>query len=238
MNKQNARLVLVSAAVATALGCGPALADFNGNVALTSDYVFRGFSQTQGDPAIQGGLDFIHDSGLYAGVWASNVESDSSAPVNYNGSSVEADFYAGWAGSYKSLSVDAGVLRYQYPGTATGANNTDEVHIGVGYDFGVTSTTVTLNYSPDYFGGDRALYWDIGAGIPVPGNFTLAAHYGITDYDDKARGNDYDDWRVGMSTERSGFGFDLSYTDTAGVSGNCGSDTCDGRFVFTVSRSL
>lgn len=238
MNRVNKRLTMISIVVTTTFGSVSALAEITGNVALTSDYVFRGFSQTQGDPAIQGGFDITHDNGLYAGVWASNVESDPSAPVNYNGSSVEVDIYGGWAGSFKALSIGAGILRYQYPGTQTAANNTNEFHIGAGYDFGVASTTTTLNYSPDYFGADKAFYWDLGVEVPLPRDFTLAVHYGITDYDDNALGDDYDDWRVGISTEQSGFGFDLAYTDTTGVSGKCVRDTCDGRFVFTISRNL
>lgn len=238
MSLFNKRNTHASIAIAATFCCGSSLADVSGNVALASDYVFRGFSQTQGDPAIQGGFDGGHDNGLYAGVWASNVESDPAAPVNYDGANVEMDIYAGWEADFDAISIDMGYLRYQYPGTDTGANNTNEFHVGTGYETSVVSTSLTLHYSPDYFGADEAFYWDLGIDAPLPKNVMLTAHYGFTDYDDNALGDDYADWRVGLSTERGGFGFDLSYFDTAGVAGACDDDTCTGRLVLTVSRSL
>jgi uncharacterized protein (TIGR02001 family) len=238
MNRFNKHNVRAYIAIAATLGCGSALADASGNVALTSDYVFRGFSQTQGDPAIQGGFDVAYANGLYAGIWASNVESDPAAPVNYDGANLETDIYGGWAVDFDALSIELGYLRYQYPGTDTDANNTDEFHVGAGYETSVASTTLTLHYSPDYFGADKAFYWDFGVDLPLPGNVTFATHYGFTDYQDNDVGDDYADWRAGLSTERAGFGFDLSYIDTAGVAAGCNQDTCKGRLVLTVSRSL
>lgn len=72
----------------------------------------------------------------------------------------------------------------------------------------------------------------------MPKKFTFAAHYGITDYDDNTRGDDYTDWRIGVATEREGFSFALGYTTTSGVAGGCAGNTCDSRLVFIVSRSL
>lgn len=238
MNLFNKLSVRACIAMVGTFGCGSAIAEASGNVALTSDYVFRGFSQTQGDPAIQGGFDVGHDSGLYAGVWASNVESDPAAPVDYDGANVEADIYGGWARSINAMSVDVGVLRYQYPGTDTDTNNTDEFHLSAGYETSVVSTVLALYYSPDFFGADKAFYWNFGVDVPLPKNLALSAQYGMTDYDDNALGDDYEDWRVGLSAERAGFGLDLSYTGTSGVNGGCDEDTCDGRFLVTLSRQL
>lgn len=210
---------------------------FSANVALATDYVWRGFSQTDNNPAIQGGFDYAHSSGFYLGTWASNVESDPTADYNYDGSSMELDLYAGWGGDFNGVGVDLGALHYEYPGTNTNDNNTNEYHLGVNYDFGVASAGVTANYSDDYFGAGNTYYWDLGAEVPV-GQFTLAAHYGITDYDDDDKGDDYEDWRIGASTEFGGFGFDLSYTDTSGVAGGCSQTTCDGTTVFTISKEL
>ena len=66
--------ILTSLAAAGLLAATGAAADITGNVGLTTDYVFRGISQTDEKPAIQGGLDYAHSSGAYAGVWASNVD--------------------------------------------------------------------------------------------------------------------------------------------------------------------
>ena len=89
MMKKTLIATAVMAATSTA-----ALADITGNVAMTSDYVFRGISQTDNQMAIQGGLDYAHESGIYVGTWASNV-----SPDFFNGAGndpqIELDLYGG-----------------------------------------------------------------------------------------------------------------------------------------------
>ncbi len=240
MKKQ---LSLVMGLILAGMASAPVMAEenmgleFSANVALTSNYVFRGISQNETDPAIQGGFDASHSSGIYAGVWASNVSENL-----YAGSSMELDTYVGWEGDMGPVGVDVGYLRYNYPGAASGSNlDTDEYHVGVSGELGPVGLGLTYNYSPDFFGTDDATYWDIGAELPV-GSFTIAAHYGMTDFD--ATGGapaDYDDWSIGASTEFGGFGFDLSYTDTDADVGQCFGVTdndCDSAVVFTISKSL
>ncbi len=100
---------------------------FTGNVGLYSQYVFRGISQTNEKPALQGGFDLGHKSGLYAGTWASNISwlSDGnppSAPPPAPSASLEWDFYGGYKGSLPAdFGYDLGVLYYWYPGTCTRA---------------------------------------------------------------------------------------------------------------------
>ena len=80
------------------------------NVALTTDYRFRGGSLSGGDPAIQGGFDVAHDSGFYIGTWASSIKGGPSY------GDVELDLYAGWSGSLSdAVGIDVGVLYYMYP---------------------------------------------------------------------------------------------------------------------------
>lgn len=200
--------------------------EFSANVAMTTDYVFRGYSQTDEEMAIQGGFDATHTSGVYAGVWGSNVDSGT-----YTDSEMEVDVYIGWGGEVGPVGVDVGYLRYMYPGAASGTDyDTNEYHIGVSGDVSSVSLGLTYNYSDDFYGGGDADYWDFSASVPV-GSFTLAAHYGISDFD---AGGDYDDWSFGGSTELGGFGFDLTYTDTDIDNDPLGDD----RVVFTVSKSL
>ncbi|MEX2327920.1 MAG: TorF family putative porin, partial [Pseudomonadales bacterium] len=79
----------------------------SGNVSIATDYAFRGISQTNENATIQGGIDLVADSGLYLGIWASNV--------NFDGS-IELNFYAGYAGSFNEMvNYDLGILRYEYP---------------------------------------------------------------------------------------------------------------------------
>ena len=79
-------------ALLMAVGVTAAQAQVTGNLGLTSDYRFRGISQSQNAPAVQGGIDYAHSSGLYVGNWNSSVSSQ----VYTNGSGVESDLYAGW----------------------------------------------------------------------------------------------------------------------------------------------
>jgi uncharacterized protein (TIGR02001 family) len=116
--------VLIAATVASAFAAPLAAiaADasphtFTANVGLFSDYRFRGISQTFGQPAIQGGFDYSHASGFYAGVWSSNVYGNGAAAGNpvYVGGSQEVDLYTGYKWSYGDFGLDAGFLQYWYP---------------------------------------------------------------------------------------------------------------------------
>ncbi len=199
--------------------------EFSANVALTTDYVFRGVSQTDEEAAIQGGFDVTHTSGIYAGTWASNVDGDF-----YPGASMEIDFYVGWAGDVGPIGVDVGFNHFEYPNVDDNDNNTDEWKISGSYDFEVASVGVAYYYSDDFYGGGNSDYWDVSGEVPV-GSFTIAAHYGWTDVDDFGK---YEDWSIGASTELGGFGFDLTYTDT-----DIDDDSlADDRVVFTISKSL
>src|SRR5262244_3990370 len=94
---------------------------FTGNVGLFSQYVFRGLTQTNEKPAVQGGFDLGHKSGFYAGTWASNISwiSDAYPPAAVQpppSASLEWDFYGGYKGSLPwDFGYDLGVLYYWYP---------------------------------------------------------------------------------------------------------------------------
>lgn len=98
-------------------------ADISGNATLTSDYVWRGSSQTREKPAVQAGVKYAHDSGFYASVWGSNVKFKPD-----NNASSEFDIALGWSGKLaQDWALDAFLLRYQYPG-AQGSPNWNEVN--------------------------------------------------------------------------------------------------------------
>lgn len=172
----NLRLPLAMSALCVGLFVPrPGLADaveaagehtFTGNVGLFSDYRFRAISQTYNRPAIQGGFDYAHESGLYAGTWASNV----SGNLYPNGASMEWDFYGGYKFSpVQDLLLDFGVYEYYYPDAHfNDAKDTDydntELYIGATYQW------LTAKYSyalTDYFGVNEDTY---GGYAPVTGN--------------------------------------------------------------------
>ena len=101
--------IVLATAVAAVLTSGVATAEFSGNAALTSNYIWRGVTQTTDQAAGQGGIDWGNDSGIYVGTWVSNVNFDNSDD------GYEMDVYAGFAGEAGSLGYDVGVISYQYP---------------------------------------------------------------------------------------------------------------------------
>lgn len=156
-----------------------------GNVGLYSQYIFRGLTQTDRKPALQGGFDYSHADGFYAGIWGSNVSwiSDTAQTAAINGvsSSIELDLYAGYKWTRDDWTVDLGFLRYEYPGKYPSGfvkPNTNELYVAGVWKW------VSLKYSHslgDTFGVDNAkntYYLDLTAAIPLPSEFTLTLHVG------------------------------------------------------------
>lgn len=205
----------------------PAMAEgeFSGNVTLTSDYVFRGFTQTDGAPMIQGGFDYADDS-FYVGTWASGVDFG-------DGTSTEIDVYAGWTPTVGAFDLDLGAIYYWYPDAPDNPEqNFVEVYAGASTMIGESlEVGASLAYSPDFYleVGD-AFYWAASAGIPLGESFGLDATIGYSDFSDLS-GADYTDWSLGLTTSVQGFDLDFRYIGTD-VDGN------DDSFVVSVSRAL
>jgi uncharacterized protein (TIGR02001 family) len=206
---------------------------FSANVALTTNYMFRGVTQTENGPAIQGGFDYSYTPyNLNLGIWGSNVSSD-----GFAGANMETDFLASWTPSYDKLGVDLGYVRYQYFGTNYDDNNTNEFHLGLSYDLTYLTPSFTVNYSDDWFGLDGAWYYDLSVEVPLPYDFTLSGHYGWNRFKGIYDLN-YEDYSVGISREFFGFGFDLSWVDRSDTD-DCGWPfQCGSTAVFTVSKSF
>ncbi|MCU7959301.1 MAG: TorF family putative porin [gamma proteobacterium symbiont of Bathyaustriella thionipta] len=211
---------------------------FSGNLTLTTDYVFRGISQTDEHAAVQGGFDYSHDIGLYAGIWASNVDGDF-----FPGATAEFDFYGGYAHDFDvltGLSWDIWALRYQYPGVDNSNTNTTEFGTSLGTTIGMFTPSFAINYSPDFFDLDKGWYYDLGVDVELPANFTLGAHYGWTRLDESSSADfEYDDWKINAGYSFKGFDFELAYTDTGSWNKNAEpDDIADSRVVFSVSREF
>lgn len=222
-------LALSCAALAATSGTARAEGSFSGNVALTSDYVFRGLSQTDGGAAIQGGFDY--ENGIfYAGVWASNVNFGASGPSEL--ASMELDAYAGITPSTGPVDWDLGVIGYFYP-------NADDELAGGEFDFFEAKVAAAyevtpqfevgagIYYSPEFTGETgEAIYAEISASYAFTDAIAVSGAYGNQDVD--ALG-DYDTWNIGASYAIHGFELDLRYHDA---------DTADDIVAFTISRSI
>jgi len=196
---------------------------FSANVGLFSQYIFRGLTQTDGNPALQGGFDYSHASGFYAGVWGSNVSWLTDTTAYQNSSySLEIDTYLGFKLPVNDFTFDVGFLRYNYPGTAnaivapTVKADTNEIYVGVSWQF------LSLKYSyslGDTFGVDGARgsdYIDLTASLPLGDTgFNLIGHVGRQSYSGPNSANGaYTDWRLAVEKEFMGVNFSLAYTDT------------------------
>lgn len=209
--------------------------EFSANVALATDYVFRGISQTDNEAAIQGGFDYLYDfgpAGVHAGIWGSNVK--------FTDATIEIDYTVGVGGSVDNFSWDVSGIYYTYPGASSSLNyDFFEIAPSLGYDFGFMSLGAGVNYSPEYFGdsGD-ATYTHANIDIPIGKYFTVSGNVGYQTIDDNAAfgTDDYTDWGVSVSTEVAGFGLSAGWTDTDLDKSQC--DSACGVFSVALSKSF
>lgn len=210
----------------------PPAITINGSATLVSDYRFRGISQTNLQPAIQGSITVTHASGLYATVWSSST----SGYVTFSGTgSQEIDLIAGFKKTTGGFTLDAGVLYYLYPRSRPAGDNSSanffEPYADVAYAIGPVTAKVTVNYAPSQKAlaldqGQSGLLkkndnvylaGDLSASIPnTP--LGLTAHLGHTWGPSwLALGNEYTDWGAGATLTYKQLVLGVSYVDTDGV---------------------
>jgi len=209
----------------------------SGNEGIVSDYRYRGISQTFRQPAIQGGIDYAHASGLYLGNWNSSVSGLSYA----NGAGVEMDFYGGWKRELvKDTSLDIGLLQYYYPnaqmvmGNGKTKYDTLELYAAVSYRW------LNLKYSrtlSDYFGftsntmgglcnrdgancygaapGDSrgSGYLEINANYELAPKLSFVAHIGHQKIRNYGK-HDYTDYKLGVTYDMRGWLLGAAFVGT------------------------
>lgn len=193
------------------------------NVAITTDYRFRGVSLSGGDPAIQGGFDVAHESGFYVGTWASSIQGGD----DYG--EMEFDLYAGWSGQLSdAVGIDLGAVYYIYPAENIGSDvDYYELLGSLAFNLGPAEATVGVGYSPEQSSlGDADnlyVYTDLGVGIPnTP--LTLTGHIGYTDgaLAPPLLAGDADDtgmdWSIGATAAAGNFEFGVAYMGVEGTS--------------------
>jgi len=197
--------------------------EISANVALTSNYVWRGMTQTDDSAAVQGGAD-IEYMGLYAGVWGSNI-----SWTNNDESSLEADLYLGYTNEIAGFSYDLGFIAYTYPNVMD-ANNFGEAYLGLDYDFGIASVGAKYSLGVSIADWeDVPDSWEVTASAPLPMDFSVDAVYG--DYD--VYGAYY---LVGVNYSYDKYDFTLAYTANDG--GDAGSTAEQDNIVFSVGTSF
>lgn len=203
-------------ASATTAGSGAALAEspVTANIAVSSNYIWRGVTQTNDLSAVSGGVDYAHKSGAYAGIWASNL----------GGGQYEQDLYVGYAFDAGPVGLDVGYIKYMYPVTAVA--DFDELYVNASYD--MFSAGLALTTSTEAGGQDSDTYMYVGAEFEVKKGLTLAVTYGDYDYDNPAT-TDYSHIQLSLSKDD----FTIAYDDND-QTGNVG----DPRLSVSWSKSF
>jgi uncharacterized protein (TIGR02001 family) len=218
-------LIAGSVLAASAVTSSVAMAEheFTGNLGLTSNYIWRGVTQTGDQAAIQGGIDYGYQ-GFYAGAWASNVTW--TTPEGY-----EIDLYAGYGFDWGQTSWDIGYIQYMYP-VGDEENDFGEAYLNFGWNWlsaGVAYTVskeVTTDYENDiylYVAGE----WQVGKSV------ALGALYGDYDFDDPAT-TDYAHYQVYLTAHDFTFALDQNDLDETVP----GDGTDDMRFTVSYSKSF
>ncbi len=245
------------AAVAGLAGATPALAADDGPFAITggvgfySDYLYRGQSQADNDPAVQGNLEasykFSDAFQLYLNVWGSNVE--------FSDASVEIDITPGLRGKvFGGLMYDVNVIYYWYPG-ANNSQNFEFIEPGgsLAYDFGFVVPKVGFRWSPDFFASTGDSYYLYGeATVPLPffegtvggkpftiGLFGHVGHQWVSQNTNFGT-PDWLEWNAGVSVGIYGLTVNLGYYDTDLSKSQCFSGTklCEGRFLGSIGATF
>jgi uncharacterized protein (TIGR02001 family) len=229
------------AGAATFASAGAASAEVTANIALTTDYVFRGISLSDG-PAVQGGFDYSAEL-WYAGVWGSNVNEG-----------IELDLYAGFTPTTGPVEWDLGLIGYFYPDADDDAAEFDYVELKAGGSVSLTeqfSAGGELYWAPENFGDTgEAIYIEINGEFTVNDALVFSGAFGNQSVEDPdgpfglAGEDDYNTWNLGGALAFHGFQFDLRYHDTDIDAGSdienytYGPSSYDSTVVFTVSREL
>ena len=242
------QVLAVSALAAGFAFAGPAAAEdareFTWSVTGTgtSDYIFRGFSQTNESPAAQASVDIGYGI-FYAGIWGSNIDLDGGGLVF---GSAEVDFYAGIKPVVGPVTFDLGVLYYYYPGAEDGVNGAESDYVEFKLGAAITPfTNASLSgayyYTPDNFletDAQHTIEGTLGYTLPAFGIFTPTVSgtvgYAKSDQDLYEGDDNYVYWNAGVALAVEKFTFDFRYWDT----NLSDTDIADSRFVFSARVTL
>lgn len=186
----------------------------SGGVAGVSQYRFRGIDLSDEKPALQGWVEAEHESGAYAGAWASSIDGFG----EIGGSNVELDLYAGYRAPLGgAVSLDVGAIYYVYPGAQGGPFDYIEPYAKLSAPLGPAELTVGAAWAPaqDAIGSGDNLYLSADASLPIVDTpIALNAHMGRTEGDSSLSFGGYTDWSIGVSASWRSLTFGVSYVGT------------------------
>jgi uncharacterized protein (TIGR02001 family) len=217
---------------------------FSANVGLVSEYYFRGISQNDDKPALQGGFDYEISLAkpvmAYVGVWGSNVDFNEGTGVD--GASIEINYYGCLKGNIGDSGVgwDVGFIYYSYPGAARNLSyDFIEAQAALSYDFGVAAETASVNWSLENLGDrGKSTYPKLTVDVPVSKTgLTLSSYVARQNIEKNATfgSPDYTKYNLSVGYNLVGFDLYLAYSDTSISPSGDGNEEAA---LFSVSRSL
>jgi len=203
--------------------------DVSFNAGVATDYIFRGFTQTMGDPQVFGGVDVV--SGMfYAGAWASNVDFGDETDAEY-------DLYAGVTPTLGPVAANFGVIYYGYL-NAPDDTDYDYVELMAKGSIPVGPATVgaAAYYSPEFFGETgEAWYTEVNGSFSPTDKITIGGAFG---HQDVELAGDYNTWNLGATVALTDvISIDARYHDTDLDDDVC-EDICDARGVLTLKAAF
>lgn len=202
------------------LGTVPAFAKVTSSVSATSNFIWRGLSLTGNTPAVQGGFNYIHDSGVVAGVFASNqalfgAGLGDATPWEGGASGLAAPYLV-YGKDMGDINVTGMLLYYTFSPSAANRNSLEYI-----VKVSTMGATLALNYLPNFFGTESSdLYANLSYTIGLDKNFGLALSLGSTTFGDEKKTpvSSYMDWKAAFQiASGDGFATEVGVTGTSGL---------------------
>lgn len=212
MNSCFRKSVLGSAIAIGLLAGGQAAADVTGNVAVTNNYIWRGVTQTNDAAAVQGGVDYSHDSGIYLGAWLSNIAPLTAEDGTAADGSYEMDIYGGYSGSAGNFGYSIGVMYYYYPVDAGASKVTaDFTEVQGSVSYGPVTAFVGYTVSKEASNvEENDTYYSLAGDFPLNEDTSVIALVGHYDWEEPTA-TDYTHYVLGVS--KGEFTFALEQND-------------------------
>lgn len=200
------------------------------NAAVSTDYMFRGVSQTDGEASLQLGADLSFDNGLYVGIWGSNVDFGDGGP------DLEVDTYIGWNTDLNERwNLDLGLVRYNYIGEQDGYGSIDynEFLANLALD---ETWTFTFGYTNDVYAlDDDGFYYGVAGSFDLGYGWGLDATVGRSTFGNSTGIDDYLDYSFSVNRDFGPVNAALGYYGTDSSGDDNFGEAADNRFLFTLS---
>lgn len=197
---------LIAAALSSVFYSQASIAEVSANIGVTSNYLWRGVTQSADGPSVSGGLDYEHESGFYAGTWIGSIDWG-------NGNGAETDWYFGYSGEAGDFGYDVGYVYYAYPEQEFDDSNFGEAYVNGSFGAAGFGVAYTLNADADDDApfGQGDLYYHVSYGFELPDEYSLGLTYGYYDFDiDESVWGDWDYSHIQADISKGDFTFSIS----------------------------